>query len=92
MIQLATETAHGEIGGIRLAGLRTWLAHFKRRRAFNRMLALDDRMLEDVGVLRAEVEFASRLPLAVNAATRAHAPGTVSTRQPASITAATVAR
>lgn len=68
MIQLATETAHGEFGGIRLAGLRTWLSHIKRRRAFNRMLALDDRMLEDVGVLRAEVEFASRLPLAVNAA------------------------
>ncbi|MAS05315.1 MAG: hypothetical protein CL534_11610 [Ahrensia sp.] len=68
MIQLATETTHGELGGVRLAGLRTWLFHFRRRRAFNRMLALDDRMLEDIGVLRAEVEFASRLPLAVNAA------------------------
>jgi len=67
MIRLATETAHREFGGVRLAGIRTWWSNRQRRRRFNRMLALDNRMLDDIGVTRAEVEFASRLPLAVNA-------------------------
>ena len=39
------------------------------RRRFNTLLDLDDHMLDDIGVTRAEVETASRLPLSVNAAT-----------------------
>lgn len=39
-----------------------------RRRAFNKMLNLDDHLLHDIGVSRAEVIMASYLPLSVNAA------------------------
>ena len=41
----------------------------RRRRGFKRLLDLDDHMLDDLGVLRHEVEEASRLPLSVDAAT-----------------------
>jgi uncharacterized protein YjiS (DUF1127 family) len=65
---LATEVSHGELGGMRVAGIRIGLANLTRRNRFRRMLDLDDRMLGDIGVLRDEVEFAASLPLAVNAA------------------------
>ena len=42
--------------------------HRLRRRAFNRLLSLDDHLLDDMGVSRAEVIMASYLPLSVNAA------------------------
>ena len=45
------------------------LRHAHRRKGFKRLLDLDDHMLDDIGVLRHEVEHASRLPLSVNAAT-----------------------
>ncbi|MFG6080052.1 DUF1127 domain-containing protein [Paracoccus litorisediminis] len=38
-----------------------------RRYAFLNLLRLDDEILEDIGVTRAEVEDAARLPLHVNA-------------------------
>lgn len=41
----------------------------RRRRGFKRLLDLDDHMLDDLGVLRHEVEEASRLPLSLDAAT-----------------------
>ncbi|MEQ9042088.1 MAG: DUF1127 domain-containing protein [Silicimonas sp.] len=41
----------------------------RRRKGFNRLLDLDDHILDDIGVLRHEVEHASRLPLSVDAAT-----------------------
>jgi uncharacterized protein YjiS (DUF1127 family) len=43
----------------------TW----RRRRRFNNLLDLDDRLLDDIGVTRAEVEMTSQLPLSQNAAT-----------------------
>lgn len=38
-----------------------------KRAAFRRMLAMDDRMLKDVGVTRGDVHWASELPMNVNA-------------------------
>jgi len=38
------------------------------RRAYQRMLKLDEHMLRDIGVSRADVEWASALPLGRNAA------------------------
>ena len=43
------------------------LAAAHRRRAFNKMLQLDDHLLEDMGVTRTEVQRAARLPLWVDA-------------------------
>ncbi len=40
----------------------------QRRRAFNKLLDLDDHLLDDMGVTRAEVHMASRLPVWTNAA------------------------
>lgn len=39
-----------------------------QRRRFKRLLDLDDRLLDDIGVTREEVAFACRLPLHMNAA------------------------
>lgn len=44
--------------------IRNWRA----RRAVERLDALDDFLLRDIGVTRAEVHWASGLPLSVNAA------------------------
>ncbi len=41
----------------------------RRRQRFNRLQALDDHMLDDIGVTRGEVEIVSALPLSVDAAT-----------------------
>lgn len=41
----------------------------QRRRRLRKMLDLDDHLLEDIGVTRAEVHMALDLPLSVNAAT-----------------------
>ena len=48
--------------------LATHVRNRMRRRAFNKMLNLDDHLLDDIGVSRAEVIMASYLPLSVNAA------------------------
>jgi len=40
------------------------------RQAFNRMLSLDDNLLKDIGVSRADVRWASQLPLSQDAAVR----------------------
>lgn len=68
MTVLATEISRGELGGTRAAGIGTWIARYLSRRHFRRLLALEDRMLDDIGVTRDEVEYACRLPLSVNAA------------------------
>ena len=44
----------------------------RRRRGFNKLHDLDDRMLDDIGVTRGEVQIASSLPLSVDAATELH--------------------
>jgi uncharacterized protein YjiS (DUF1127 family) len=44
--------------------IRNWRA----RRAVTRLESFDDYMLRDIGVTRADVEWASGLPLSVNAA------------------------
>ena len=41
----------------------------RRRKGFKRLLDLEEHMLDDIGVLRHEVEYAARLPLSVDAAT-----------------------
>ncbi|MEM6384878.1 MAG: DUF1127 domain-containing protein [Pseudomonadota bacterium] len=45
------------------------LRNIGRRRRFKRLLDLDDHMLDDVGVTRAEVERVARMPLSADAAT-----------------------
>ena len=45
------------------------IARIARRRKFKTLYDLDDHMLEDIGVTRAEVDYAARLPLSVDAAT-----------------------
>ena len=40
-----------------------------KRKKFNNLLDLDDQMLDDIGVTREEVQYASRLPLSQDAAT-----------------------
>ena len=47
--------------------VRRWTAFRERRRAFLNLAALDDRALEDIGLLRGEVETAAKLPLEINA-------------------------
>ncbi len=49
-----------------------WCADLRRRLAFQRVLHLDDRMLDDIGLTREEVEWANRLPLRMNASHEAH--------------------
>ena len=39
----------------------------RRRRGLKRLLDLDDRMLDDIGVTRGEVQIASNLPLSLDA-------------------------
>ena len=52
--------------------LKDYLNTVKRRResrdAFRHLLSLDEALLRDVGVTRADVEWAAQLPLSVNAA------------------------
>ena len=52
--------------------LKGYLNTLQRRResrdAFKHLLSLDDALLRDVGVTRADVEWAAQLPLSVNAA------------------------
>lgn len=49
------------------AGIRTFATLWTRRTAFGELARLDDRMLEDIGLRRTEIETAARLPLSVNA-------------------------
>lgn len=55
-----------------LSGFASYLRKRRKqkeeRQAFNAMLYLDNHMLDDIGVSRADVEWASRLPLSTNAA------------------------
>ena len=44
------------------SGLLARAGAVNRRRKFRRLLDLDDHMLDDIGVIRAEVEWAARLP------------------------------
>ena len=69
-----------QIGGLRIgaalrlpmsrlaAMLETRRQNRDRRDAFLNMLRLDDNILDDIGVTRAEVDAAARLPLNLNAA------------------------
>ena len=57
----------------RFAGaLSRWRWARRRRRAFRRLLDLDDRTLRDIGLTRGEVEIAAALPLSWNASHVAH--------------------
>lgn len=54
-----------------MSGLRGMFEAYRRdkikRDAFLNLLCLDDKILDDIGLTRAEVERAARLPLRVNA-------------------------
>ena len=62
---------------IRVTGVTAKLLHWAmtfargilRRRKLQRLQDLDDHILDDIGVTRAEVEFATRLPFTHDAAT-----------------------
>ena len=65
-----------DLPALLLAGLRRVGAILRERRrrrtarqAFLNLLNLEDRMLADIGLTRAEVERAARLPLRIDAAT-----------------------
>lgn len=62
-----TTTRPGLASGLLRGGLSLFDA-LRRRRRFARLRDLDDHMLDDIGVTRAEVETAARLPLSENAA------------------------
>ncbi len=49
------------------SGLLARAGAVNRRRKFRRLLDLDDHMLDDIGVIRAEVEWAARLPIGTDA-------------------------
>ncbi len=52
-----------------LAGrVQQFIRHWQARRKVRELQELDDRMLADIGVRRDEVQWASQLPLSVNAA------------------------
>lgn len=51
-----------------LEGLKRLFRNWQARRKVRGMEELDDRMLADIGVTRAEVEWAARLPLGYNPA------------------------
>lgn len=51
------------------ASLIERVRRLRRRRGFKRLLDLEDHMLEDIGVTRAEVQMATGLPLSTDAAT-----------------------
>ena len=48
------------------------LANWQRRRQFKRLLDLDDRLLDDIGLIREEVIWGAGLPLNINASLVAH--------------------
>lgn len=52
----------------RLSLLWSFIRNWRARRAVERLDALDDFLLRDIGVTRADVRWASGLPLSVNAA------------------------
>jgi uncharacterized protein YjiS (DUF1127 family) len=56
----------GNLAGTGIAErlLRNWLA----RRAVRRLESLDDHMLRDIGATRADIAWAAKLPLTINAA------------------------
>jgi len=64
--------APGALLGGFLDRIRRLFRVIARRRRFKRVLDLEDRLLDDIGVNRAEVEWAARLPLGVNAAEELH--------------------
>lgn len=47
---------------------QTWQKRRTDRQAFQHMMALDDKLLRDIGLTRSDVIWASRLPLSLNAA------------------------
>ena len=47
---------------------RTWQKRRTDHQAFQHMIALDDNILRDIGISRADVIWASKLPLSQNAA------------------------
>lgn len=67
-----TDHAISRAGGSEAQSISDWLAsryrHWKARSKVRAMQDFDDRMLDDIGVRRHEVLWASRLPLTVNAA------------------------
>lgn len=73
MTDHSTSSACGTATGHPLFNLANRLSdrllQARRRKRFNRLLDLDDHMLDDIGVTRHEVEYAARLPHGVNAAT-----------------------
>ena len=51
------------------ASLTDRVSQITKRRKFMTLLDLDEHLLDDIGVIRSEVEYAARLPLSVDAAT-----------------------
>ena len=73
MNTLISEANHQDIkSGSIFAGLRNWFHKRAEQRAnraaFQHLLALDDNMLNDIGVHRGDVAWANNLPLSQNAA------------------------
>lgn len=56
----------------RFTGVSELMRLIQRRRRFLRLLSYDDRALDDIGLIRYDIERAAKLPLRVNAAEEAH--------------------
>jgi uncharacterized protein YjiS (DUF1127 family) len=72
--RIATGVPHpaGVAGALaRATGLAAFWRAWQRRRRFRALLDHDDRMLDDMGLTRLEIERAAGLPLQVNAAVEA---------------------
>ncbi|MCT8971171.1 DUF1127 domain-containing protein [Microbaculum marinisediminis] len=57
-LSLATSVLHG---------LRRRIERRQQRRTFMTMAALDDRILDDIGLTRRDIEYAAGLPMQINA-------------------------
>jgi len=58
----------GQFGRFILNGAKTFRHNISRRRKLRGYLDLDQRMLDDIGITRAEINWALQLPLHVNGA------------------------
>jgi uncharacterized protein YjiS (DUF1127 family) len=48
------------------SGLREFVSHWLKRQRLYRLQELDDRMLDDIGLVREEIEASLNLPLAID--------------------------
>ncbi len=68
MTTMKSHISHGGLPARLTAPVQRSIRQIYLRHRYNRLLDLDDHILDDIGVTRDEVVYGSRLPLARNAA------------------------